>query len=151
MKRFISILFYSSIGIFPIGMIFKIQHWPGGNILFTLGLLGLLIYFTARTIKDYLLHRNDSYNTLLQIMIVLMSVILFSKYLYHFFGDFPGLLIIPFFIIISAIYLIKGKTKYNKLTTATVAYLLLSIPLFGLDFHKAPRQYIPQDWYNRVC
>lgn len=149
MKRFISILFYTAIGIFPIGMIFRIHHWPGGNILFTLGLLGLFIYFVARTIKDIVLKRIDRFNILLQIFIGLMSAILYSKYLYHFFGDYPGLLIIPIFIIISVFYLIKGKTKYTKLTTATIAYLLLSIPLFGLDFHKAPRQYIPQDWYNR--
>lgn len=130
-------------------MIFKIQHWPGGNIFFTLGLLGLLIYFTTKTIKDYLLKRIDRFNILLQLFIVLMSVILYSKYLYHFFGDYPGLLIIPLFILISVLYLIKGKAKYNKLTTASIAYLLLSVPLFGLDFHRAPRQYIPQDWYNR--
>jgi tetratricopeptide (TPR) repeat protein len=138
-------MFYSSIGTLPIGMILRFHHWPGGNILFTIGLLGLLIYFTARSIKDVLLKRIDRLNILLQIFIVLMSVILFSKYLYHSFGDYPGLLIIPLFIIISVLYLIKGKTKYTRLTTASIAYLLLTIPLFGLDFHKVPRQYIQQD------
>jgi tetratricopeptide (TPR) repeat protein len=149
MKEFISILFYVLIGIIPIGMIFRIQHSLVGNIILVLGLMGLFTYFTARTIRDIVLKRIDRYNILLQILIVLMSIILVSKYLYHFFGDYPGLLIIPLFIVISSFYLIKVKTKYNKLTITTITYLLLSIPLFGLDFHKAPRQYIPQDWYNR--
>jgi len=130
-------------------MIFRIQLWHGGGFLFTLGLLGLLIYFTARTIKDYLFHRTNQLIMLLEILIVLMSGILFSKYLYHFFGDYPGILIIPLFFITSVLYLFYSKSKDNKLITAVITYLLLSIPLFGLEFHKAPRQYIPTEWYNR--
>ena len=149
MKRLISILFYIAIGFILIGMIYWIQNRSIGNMLVTLGLLGILIYFSARTIKDVVLKRVDRYNIFLQIFTILMSLILFSKYLYHLFGDYPGILIIPFFIETFIFYLIKGKIRYNKLTLASITYLLLSIPLFGLDIHKAPRQYIPKEWYNR--
>lgn len=149
MKKNISVLFYISIGLLPFGMTFRILHWPGGNVLFTFGLLGMLIYFTSHTIKDIVKKRNNSVNISLQILIAFMSVILFSKYLYHFFGDYPGLLIVPLFIIMSLMYLIKSKIKDSRLTIASIAFLILSVPLFGLDFHKAPRHYIPYDWYNR--
>jgi hypothetical protein len=53
------------------------------------------------------------------------------------------------FIIMSLIYLIKSKIKDSRLTIASIAFLFLSVPLFGLDFHKSPRHYIPYDWYDR--
>jgi tetratricopeptide (TPR) repeat protein len=149
MKRFISVLFYISIGLLPIGMILRIQDFPGGGFLFTFGFLGLLIYFVAHTIKDIVKNRINRFNLSLQILIVLMSLILFSKYMYYYFGDYPGLVIIPLFILVSLIYFFKSKIRNTKLTITSIAYLILVIPLFGLEFYKSPIQYIPQAWYNR--
>lgn len=149
MKNFISILFYITIGLFPIGIIFRTQNLPGGGIALTLGFLGLLIYFIAKSIKDIITNQKNRLNFSLQILIVLMSIVLFSKYMYHSFGDYPSLIIVPFFIIMSLLYFFKNKTKHLKLSIATIAYLILSIPLFGLTYHKSPIHYIPQHWYNR--
>lgn len=149
MKRFISVLFYISIGLLPFGMILRTQYLPGGAVLFTLGLFGLFIYFTARTIKDIVKNRINRFNFSLQILIVLMSLILFSKYLYHYFGDYPGLVIIPLFIISALLYFFKGKKRDIKLSIATIAYLIFLIPIFGLEYYKSPIQYIPKHWYNR--
>jgi tetratricopeptide (TPR) repeat protein len=149
MKRLVSILYFLTIGLLLTGMIFRILQWPFGNIIFTLGLLGVAVYFIARTIKDIAFKRVDRFNIVLQILLVLMSIILFSKYLYHSFGDYLGLLVIPLFIILSFFYIVKGKTLFNRQTIASITYLILSIPLFGLKFYNSPQQYIPQDWYDR--
>jgi len=149
MKRLILILFIISIGLIPIGMIFRIQHWPGGNMFFTLGLLGLLIYFITKTIKDLVKKSGDNFTIALQLLTILMSVTLFSRYLDHSFWDYPGLLVVPIFIVMSLVYLFKAKLRYSKLTITSITFLILSIPLFGFEFHKSPRQYIPKEWYNR--
>ena len=112
-------------------------------------MFGLVIYFIAKTIKDIVKHRLNKINLTLQILIVLMSPILFSKYLNHSFGDYPGLIIVPAFIIMSVFYFFKSKLKYTKLSVATIAYLILSIPLFGLEYYKSPIHYIPKYWYHR--
>jgi tetratricopeptide (TPR) repeat protein len=150
MKIIIKILFYIAIGLIPIGIIIRLHHWPEGTIIFILGLLVLLIFFIVQTIKDLILKRNKKINIILQFFIILMSVIIFSKYLYFSFGDYPGLLIIPLFIIMSLIYLFKGKTRCSKLTVASITYLILTFSFFGIDFDGEPRQYIPKDWYNKL-
>ena len=149
MKILISVLFYISFGFIPIGFIFRLQRFPGGNTFIAFGLLGLLIYFTAKTIRDLVKKRNDKLNIALQLLIVLMSITLFSKYLYHTFGDYPGLVIVPLFITASLFCLIKCELKYIKLTITSITFLLLTIPLFGFKFYKSPRHYIPKEWYNR--
>jgi len=142
-------LFYISIGLLPIGLLFRIQHFPGGAILFILGLLGLYTYFIARTIKDVVKNRINWLNISLQIIIVLMSPIIYSKYFFHDFGDVPGLLIVPSFVIMSLFYLFIKRLKDNRLIITSITYLMLSIPFFGLEFPYSPKQYIPKDWYDR--
>jgi hypothetical protein len=148
MKKIISVLFYATIAILVLGFIFRIVNLPGGNIFMTLGQLGMIVYFTAKTIKDFVLKRIAWLAITLQILMVFMSFVLFSKYMFHSFGDYPGLIIIPLFIIVSVIYFVKSKVKFKKLTTGAIAYLLLSIPLFGISFHKGPIHYIPKHWHD---
>src|ERR1035437_496322 len=128
MKIFISILFYISFGFIPIGFVLWLQRYPEGNTFIVFGLLGLLIYFTAKTIRDLVKKRNDKFNIALQLLIVLMSITIFSKYLFYTFSDYPGLMIVPLFIIVSLRYLIKGEIRYKKLTITSITFLLLSIP-----------------------
>jgi hypothetical protein len=151
MKKFIDVLFYISVGLIPTGMIFRISDLTGGNTFIALGLLGLFIYFIAKTIKDYVEKRTDRTIIPLLLLIILMSIILFAKYLYWTFGDYPGLLIVPLFVFDSLFFLIlmQKKRKDLKLTIAVVLYLIMVIPLFGLEFYKSPRQYLPTEWYNR--
>ena len=76
----------------------------------TLGFFGFFVYYIIKTIKNL---KKDIPRTifLLQIMIILMSFSLFTRYLYHIFGDYPSLIIVPFFIFTALIYLIKEKKK----------------------------------------
>jgi len=132
----------------PIGFLFRLFDISGGILFMSLGFFGFFVYYTIKVIKNFksVISRTI---LLLQIMVVLMSFSLFTKYLYHIFGDYPSLIIVPAYIFISLIYLIKEKEKDVKLTTISILYLLLTVPLFGLEFHKSPSQYIPKQWYNR--
>ena len=146
MKRFTIILFYLSVGLIPLGFIFRLIDLPSGNMFFVLGLLGLFIYYTAKTIKDIIKKRIILIHISLNILIILMSATLFTKYLYWGFGDYPGLLIIPLYIFTAIFYLTTAKSKDVKLTITSVLFLLLSVPLFGFKFHKSPIPYLPAKW-----
>jgi len=148
MKIFKNTVFVATILLIPIGILFRLFDIPGGSFFLALGFFGIFIYYTIRTIKD-LKRRISKTIFALQIMVVLMSFSLFTRYLYHIFGDYPSLIIVPFFIFTSLIYLFREKKKQNKLTIVSLLYLLLTIPLFGLDFHKSPRHYFPKSWYDR--
>ena len=149
MKKITSILFYLTLALIPISLIFLIQNWPGGHSLFALGLLGIFIYFLSKTIKDIAKKNYSPYNQVLQTIVILMSLVLFSKYLYQVFADYPGLIIVPIFIITSLLYLIKTKARYLKLTLTIILYLILTIPLFTFEFQFSPRHYIPIEWFDR--
>jgi len=148
MKMIKNIVFVITTLLIPIGFIFRLFDIPGGSFFMALGFFGFFVYYTIKTIKNF---KSEIPRTifLLQIMIVLMSFSLFTRYLYHIFGDYPSLIIVPLFIFTSLIYLIKEKAKVAKLTTVSLLYILLTIPLFGLDFHKSPRHYIPKSLYDR--
>jgi len=133
----------------PLGIIMRMNDKIAGGFFIGLGLIGLFIYFVAKTIKDYLNLKSINLNIIQLILVVLMTVVLFSKYLFLRFSDYIGLLIIPLFIIVSIIYLLKEKSKNINITITSIFYLLLTIPLFAFEFHKSPRQYIPKEWYNR--
>jgi len=148
MKKVKNIVFVTTILLIPIGILFRLFDVSGGSSFLSLGFFGFFIYYTIKTIKD--LKREISKTIfLVQIMIVLMSFSLFTRYQYHIFGDYPSLIIVPLFIFTTLRYLLKEKEKITKLTTISLLYLLLTIPLFGLDFHKSPRHYIPKSWYDR--
>ncbi len=149
MRKFVLIIFFILAGLVLTGFFFRTQDIAEANMYFSLGLLGLLVSNTLKVIKDIENNRFDKIKSILQILIVLMSVILFSKYLYHRFGDYPALLIIPIYIFASIFYLLKEKSKDLELTTTIILYLLLTVPLFAFDFYRSPRQYIPLEWYNR--
>ncbi len=143
-----NIVFVITTLLIPTGFLFRLFDIPGGSFFTALGFFGFLVYYTIKAIKN-LKSVIPKTILLLQIMIVLMSFSLFTRYLYHIFGDYPSLIIVPIYIFISLIYLIKEKVKDVKLTTVSILYLILTIPLFGFDFHKSPRQYIPKQWYDR--
>jgi hypothetical protein len=149
MKIIVSVLFYLALALIPISLIFIIQNLAGGHSIFALGLLGIFIYFTAKTIKDIDKKRQSLFNQVFQLVVISMSVVLFSKYLYHGFADYPGLIIVPIFIVTSVLYLLKPNSQYLKLTLTTIVFLLLSIPLFTFEFQYSPRHYIPMEWFNR--
>lgn len=149
MKRIADILFYFLISLLPIGLFFRLLDWLlGGNIFITIGLLGSFIYFIVKIIKDYK-KKSNSLIVIMQILIIVMSITLFAKYLNIAFLDYSGLIIIPLFVLFSIIYIIKRKQTDLKLIATSVLYLVMIIPLFGLDLINAPRQYIPKAWYNR--
>ncbi len=148
MKGIKNFLFYLCIFLVPWGIWNRTQD-AGGSEALILGLLGLAIYFFARTIMDLIKERSSKMVLSFQVIIILMSVILFTRYLYWKFGDYPGLIIIPAFIIMAWFYLKTIRPLDTKLVTITILYLILTIPLFALNFHKDPRRYFPKEWYNR--
>ncbi len=143
-----NILFILTILLIPIGILLRLYDIVGGNILLTLGFLGLLIFYVKRTISGFQ-NKVSKKIIVLNILLVLMSFCLFTKYLYHIFGDYPTLVILPIFIISALVYLITEREKQTKLTIVTLLYLILTIPLFGFEFNESPRRYIPQSWYDR--
>jgi len=149
MKRLSVVFFCILIGLIPLGLLFRSQYFVGGNWFFILGFLGVFIYFFRKTLKDLINKRFDKIKSTLQVLILLMTFILFSKYLFHSFGDYLGLFIIPIYVFFAVFYLVKEKEKDLKLTISTVLYLLMTIPLFGVYYYESPIQYIPNEWYGR--
>lgn len=148
MKMIKNIVFVITTLLIPIGIVFRLFDIPGGNIFLAMGFFGFFIYYLIKIVKD--LKRTIPKTIFaLHIMTVLMSFSLFTRYLYHIFGDYPSLIIVPLFVFASLIYLFMEKEKQVKLTAVSIIYLLLTIPLFGFNFHKSPRQYIPKSWYDR--
>lgn len=142
-------LYYITISLIPIGQVFRIFDIPLGNLIFTTGLLGVVVYFLAKLTKQIIKKHINKFNVLLEILIISISPIFFSKYLYHSFGDYIGLIVIPIFVIVALIYLIKHGKKDLKITLISIIYILLVIPLFDIQFNKNPRNYIPLAWYDR--
>jgi tetratricopeptide (TPR) repeat protein len=148
MKNLTDVLFYFSIVLVPLGLFLRIQDYSGGSELAAFGLLVLFIFFLAKTIGDFFAKNTSKQILFMQVLLILMPTIIFSKYFYHGFGDIPGLIIIPLFILFFLFLVIKGKLKGTKLFSTSAVYLVLTIPLFAFHFLKEPRKYIPLDWYN---
>jgi tetratricopeptide (TPR) repeat protein len=143
-------IFLTTILSILIGSLFIILDWDYGYIFILLGLFTVFIHYSIRIVMLALTKQNTSFITLLQpSLIVLVSVILFSKYGHFKFGDLPGLLIIPAFILNSILDLIKKNSNDLKLTFITILYAIIIIPLFGDFFYWSPRKYLPNEWYNR--
>jgi tetratricopeptide (TPR) repeat protein len=147
--RLKDISFYIIICLIIIGLSLRIYENENGGPVFALGLIGVFFYFTAKLVKQLFSIRLDKSKVTLQVLVIFMPVILFAKYLYFSFSDYPGLIIVPFFIFSSLFYLIKEKHKDIKLTVASILFLALSIPMFGFNFNKAPRNFVPKTWYDR--
>ena len=137
MKKLKNALFIVLLLLFPFGFLLTLFEIYEGDYLMLFSLLGIFIYSLIKTIK-YLRKKTPRILLMHQLVVVLMSFSLYTKYLYHSFGDYPGLVIIPLFIISSCFYLIKEKSKKTKLTTVTIVYLLLTIPLSGFYFYNSP-------------
>ena len=141
-------LFYTCIGLIILGFYFTFYNWPFRGPFLTIGLFGIALYFTAKTIKDIVKKRNNFLFITLQIFIVLMSLCLFTKYLHYGFMEYPSLIIIPAFIISTITFLILGKDKNLKITISSLLYIIITLPLFAFNdyFDSQPNMYIPYQW-----
>lgn len=146
MKQHLTKLFY----IFPmfmvVGILCRINDWGGQNLFLLIALSGIAFYFLFKTIND-LRKERDSITIGYQTLTVGMSVVLFAKYWHLNFGDYPGYLLIPLFIVASLWYLIKQQARTRKLSLVSLLYLLLIMPMFGLECERGPLQYLPQGWH----
>ncbi|MDE5419637.1 hypothetical protein L3049_16720 [Labilibaculum sp. DW002] len=147
--RIADILFFISLGIAPVGIILRINDNAGGSTLFAFGLLGIFIYFIASIIKSFKKKNVDKIDLLLKSLIVVITPIILSKYLYYNFGDYLGLIIIPFFLISTFINLIFKLRGSIKITLTSILICLLIVPLFDIDFNNDPRNFVPRKWYDR--
>ena len=77
MKRLSVVFFCILIGLIPLGLLFRSQYFVGGNWFFILGFLGVFIYFFRKTLKDLINKRFDKIKSTLQVLILLMTFILF--------------------------------------------------------------------------
>ena len=143
-----NLLFIIALLAIPAGILFKMHLLSGGGLI-TLGLLGMFLYYTAKTIKDCVKKRNNTFIIIMQIGVVLTSIVLHSKYQLFFYGDYPGLVIIPWFISMICIYFVRENDKNIKLSSVSIVYLILFIPLFCFDFWGSPRRFIPHEWVDR--
>ena len=149
MKTIVNILFYVTLFLLPLGIYLKYQDVAAGNLVFATGTLGILIYYSVSLVIDVTKKRGNKLLYALKLLLMLCVVVLFSKYLNYFFGDYVGLLIIPLFIVCSLFYFIKNNFHITKELVTTLLFYVLLIPLFFFSFHRAPRKFIPTDWYNR--
>ena len=144
----LNIIFYLTLISIPLGIILRVYDYPG-DATFLLGLIGITIYLIIRLIKSISKRPRNRVKISLLVLSILMSITLFSRYLYYVFWDYPTLIITPLFVL-TALYFLKDNLKRNyKLSALLILYLLLTIPLFAFQFLNSPRKFIPQEWYNR--
>lgn len=148
MKKLIAILFYFSLSLVFLGLLLTVLDFSGIFIFF-IGFSGITIYYSTRTIKNLLKHTNTVFNISLQVVLILMSVVLFAKYCYYEFANFPALLIIPVFIVLSIANLTLYKSKDLKNSITSILYLLAIIPLFAFEFRNSPVQFLQSEWFDR--
>ena len=135
MFKFISYIFLGiSVLLVIIGLTFKSFNLNGGAILPTIGFFGIFIYYLIKSIKDYAINRYTKLKLLLQVVIILMSYVLFTEYIGFIINSFIVTSIVLLFIITTAFYWIKENLKELHLTTIVILFYILSIPLlsFGL-------------------
>ncbi len=144
------IIKYLSIGLIVLGFVVRFQELGNGSGALFYGLIGLSIAFILEIGKR--IYDKDNWKILnFSIILLLMSLVLFSKYLFYNFGDYIGLVIIPLFIIYSIYYLLKIKNKEVSTIIVSIVFLVLTIPLFGYKYYESPVQYIPRTWHiNRM-
>ncbi|PXY02569.1 hypothetical protein DF185_00300 [Marinifilum breve] len=142
-------LFYFCLGIIPVGVILRIIDIDSGNSLFGYGLIGIFIYFSASIIKRITRNEYQKRDLFIRLLIVTITPVIFAKYLYHPFGDYLGLIIIPIFLVSSLINLVSKTSRYLKTSLTSILICILIIPLFDIDFNNDPRNYVPLNWYNR--
>lgn len=145
MKRIGNIIFYVAAGLIPFGLILRIEDNVYGAAIFLFGLIILALFFLIQLIRK---DRSEN-NPLLYVSLVLMTITLFSKYLYHEFWNYPSLVIIPAFIFLAIRTIYKKPQIDRKLKTTIVLFFILTLPIFGSNFHRSPINYIPKKWYNR--
>jgi len=122
---------------------------PSQNLLFIIGLLGIFLFFSIKAFKQVLIKKTFSLETVQQMIISLTSIVLFSKYLHHTFGDFLSIIVIPIFIVSLIIYITKKSNKDLKTLVASILYIALLLPILGIPFPITPRKYIPAKSSNR--
>lgn len=147
MKQFKNLLFLLIVLIIPFSIFIRTLDINGGSFFMTLAFFFLFIYFSTKAVISFR-KNEDSIVVFLQTMLALMTFALYTRYLFFIFGDIPTLVIVPLFVFSAFSYLLKSEKKHFKLSAVSILYLILTIPLFGLEFHRAPRKYIPQNWYD---
>lgn len=153
-KIYMKILFYLGMVLLLSGSF--IYYKPNNRycaLFFVFGYGCLILFYLTRTIRDCIQKERQPLNIVLQIACILMSIVLFFKYIPLPSFDYFSLFVVPVFIIMSIIYLAEGKKRYIELTLTVILYFYLSLPLFGIVYRGEeklciPRQYIPVEWYK---
>ncbi len=145
-----NIIIYISIGLILLGFVVRFQEWGNGSGALYYGLIGLCFAFILEIAKR-IYYKDNRKNLYFSIILLLMSLVLFSKYLFYSFGDYIGIVIIPLFIIYFIFYILKFKNHETSTIVVSIVFLVLTIPLFGYKYYEFPVQYIPKNWYiNRM-
>lgn len=102
------------------------------------GSLYLCLHYLATTIKDIKNKSNQVFTLIFQLIIALMSVVIYAKYTYTAFGYYLGLVLIPVFMVCSVIYCIKATKCTIALTIISIFYFILCIPMFAIYYDRYP-------------
>jgi len=148
-KLLFRITYYSTLLCIPAGVVLSNFRWWWFLPLFV-GFAGMVIFFTVTLVRDIMLRRSTKFSVIPNLLLILMSVILFGKYIHVPFTDYPGLIIMPVFIVYSLFYLFAFKERNRRVSISIAVYLLVAIPVFGVDILDPPRQYFPTDWYREL-
>ncbi|HEX7845882.1 MAG TPA: tetratricopeptide repeat protein [Chitinophagaceae bacterium] len=141
------ILFFSLLGVMPIGLFLKLKEVRASSELTLLGMLGAIGFFLFWTYKGLFNKPLSLKNLLLYVLIILTIITVFSKYFYHRFWDIPALIIVPAFIFYTIFLFLKKEIRDKKLVVTCIMLSILLIPLFiNLNLLKEPGKYIPSYW-----
>jgi hypothetical protein len=139
MKKLFNTLFYLTLLLIISGIILKYFTIVGGATSLTLGLIGVCIYYLAKSVKEFINKIEKLYFRLfLNFVLILTSILLFVKYLHHSFFDYFSIIVAFVFIVafFSMITLrLKVKPLFDKIapintTVVMILYFLLLIPTF---------------------
>ena len=155
MKQKLYILGLITTLIIFLGVIFKIEHWPGAGILLTIGISVLVLLFLPLALADHYRSEESNHSLSLYIVTWLTSFVVFSAMLFKLqHWPFAGLMLslaLPFpYVVFLPVYLtVTSKNKnFNIYNTVFILVLLAMNSVFsGLLALNVTRERI-HDSYN---
>ncbi len=134
MKQKIYILGIGTTLLILLGIIFKVNHYPGAGILMTTGIIILLLAFIPSALINNYKNEGNRQNKLLYFVTWLTSFVVFSSMLFKImhwsFGEYLVIVSLPFpFLVFLPVFLYttSGSKKYSIIDITGVLFLLSAV------------------------